>query len=460
MKSSPLLCGFSLLTCLGSLLADGGVLIGDRLELFLDDHLIASMEGDARQVAHRPEARDVALVTGEPWEGNTSAYYTVFQDGDLFRLYYRGSHSDEKTQKSQHPEVTCYAESHDGILWTKPRLGLVEWEGSKANNIIWAGPGTHNFAPFRDGNPLSPADARYKALGSGKGGLVAFQSPDGIRWSLMRKDPVITKGAFDSQNLAFWDPVRMEYCAYWRIFTNGVRAIRTSTTMDFMNWPNYVDLVYPNSPPQHLYTNAVGPYFRAPHLFVAFPTRYLPDEGERVEPIFMTSRDGVSFHRWNEPVIPQGAPKDRAGNRSNYMARGMAVLQGFPDEITVYATEAYYAGPDSRLRRFVFRLDGFVSVRGGAGGGILTTKALNFTGRYLRVNYTTSDGGSLEVELLDADGRVIPEFSSSDCEPLTGDSVNQIVRWKQGNDLSALKGKAVRVRFSLKNAALYSMRFK
>ena len=174
----------------------------------------------------------------------------------------------------------------------------------------------------------------------------------------------------------------------------------------------------------------------------------------------MTSRDGVSFHRWNEPVIPQGAPKDRAGNRSNYMARGMAVLQGFPDEITVYATEAYYAGPDSRLRRFVFRLDGFVSVRGGAGGGILTTKALNFTGRYLRVNYTTSDGGSLEVELLDADGRVIPEFSSSDCEPLTGDSVNQIVRWKQGNDLSALKGKAVRVRFSLKNADLYSMRFK
>jgi len=458
MKATQVLLYSSLL--FGSFSVSADLLIGDRLELFVDDHLIASMEGDARKVQHRPEPRDVALVTGEPWEGNTSAYYTFFQDGDLFRLYYRGSHADPKTQKGMHPEVTCYAESSDGIHWTKPHLGLVDWKGSKANNIILASPGTHNFAAFKDGNPTCADDARYKALGSGKGGLVAFKSPDGIHWSLMSKQPVITRGAFDSQNLAFWDPVRMEYRAYWRIFTDGVRAIRTSTTVDFMSWPDDVDLVYPNTPPQHLYTNAVRPYFRAPHIFIAFPTRYLPKEGQRVEPILMTSRDGVSFQRWNDPVVPQDAPKDRAGNRSNYMAWGMAKLPGYPKEISVYATEAYYAGPDSRLRRFVFRLDGFVSVHAGGEGGSLTTKPLNFTGRYLRVNFTTTSGGSLKVELQDAGGKVIPGFGLTDCESLTGDSVNQIVRWKQKSDLAALRGTPVRARFVLKNTDLYSVRFK
>ena len=75
----------------------------------------------------------------------------------------------KQTKKAAHREVTCYAESRDGIHWTKPELGLFEFNGSKQNNIVWDGPGTHNFTPFLDTNPACPPDAKYKALAGGRG---------------------------------------------------------------------------------------------------------------------------------------------------------------------------------------------------------------------------------------------------------------------------------------------------
>jgi len=74
---------------------------------------------------------------------------TVFRDGDLCRLYYRGSNNEG----ADFHQVTCYAQSRDGVTFTRPSLGLFEWEGSKDNNIVWTGPGEHNFAPFLDENP-------------------------------------------------------------------------------------------------------------------------------------------------------------------------------------------------------------------------------------------------------------------------------------------------------------------
>ena len=56
--------------------------IGSRRELFVDDHVIEKIEGDARLELQRPVPRKVVLVTEKPWEGNTCAYYTVFRDKD------------------------------------------------------------------------------------------------------------------------------------------------------------------------------------------------------------------------------------------------------------------------------------------------------------------------------------------------------------------------------------------
>jgi len=437
--------------------------IGSRLELFVDDYLIDSKTGDVGLKLHKPTPQEVVLVTDKPWEGNICAYYTIFQDGDLYRMYYRGAHFDEQTRKVTHREVTCYAESRDGIHWEKPELGLFEFGGSKANNIILDGLGTHCFVAFRDNNPDTPSSARYKGISfghaDGKKGLYVFQSPDAIHWTLIKNEPVITEGAFDSQNLAFWDAVTGQYVDYHRFFANGVRDILMCTSDDFLHWTKPVPLKYPGAPHQHLYTNAIRPYQRAPHIRIGFPTRFLP-KGERVEPIFMSSRDGVTFHRFNDPVIPQSAPEDRAGNRSNYMANGLVRLPGNDREYAVYATEAYYTGPDSRLRRFTYRIDGFVSAHAGDEGGDLVTKPLTFDGDNLVINFATDDGGSVQVELLDADGTPVAGYDLASATSLSGDEIEQTVTWKTHANVSGRKGQPTKLRFRLKNADVYSLRFR
>ena len=450
--------------------------IGQRRELFVDDFLVHRKTGDIELKVHQPRPEEVVLVTDKPWEGNTCAYYTVFQDGDIYRMYYRGSHYDETTKRAAHPEVVCYAESRDGVQWTKPELGIVEWNGSKANNIVWDGIGIHCFVPFKDANPACSPDAKYKAIARGrpkaKRGLYVFGSPDGLHWSLLADEPVITEGAFDSQNLAFWDPHTKQYVDYHRTFVNRVRSIMTCTSDDFLHWTKPVLLKYPGAPNQHLYTNAVRPYFRAPHLRIGFPTRYLP-KNNSVEPLFMSSRDGATFRRFNDPVIPQSAPEDRAGNRSNYMANGLVSLPGNDRELAVYATEAYYSGPDSRLRRFMYRVDGFVSMHAGAGGGEFVTHPLVFKGDQLTLNFqsqtepdderpqrATPSASGIRVEIQDETGKPIPGYTLANAVPLSGDEISAVASWKTTDSVRSLAGRQVRLRFVMSRADLYSLKFR
>ena len=453
--------------------ADEIIALGSRRELLVDDFLIQSLD-HASLTLHKPEPRDVVIVCDAPWEGNVSAYYTLFADDGLFRMYYGGAHVDEK-KKPVHDDLTCYAESRDGITFTKPQLGLFEFNGSKANNIVWAGPdGTRNFAPFKDTNPACPPESRYKALAGGmtllkgkkKACLHAYQSADGIHWSKMIEDAVITAGSFDSQNIALFDATRGEYRAYWRYFESpftdalgvkhpGLRSIRTATSRDFLHWEKQADLGYGDSPHEDLYTNAVRTYDRAPHLFMGFPTR-IQQKTEQVEPVFMTSRDGVNFRLWPEALIPITAPKDRDGNRSNYMTRGLLQLPGSDRELSAYATEAYYAGAGSRVRRFVYRMDGFVSAHAGAAGGVLLTKPFTFAGAKLSLNIASK--GDTRVGILGADGKPVPGFAPGDCAPITADAIAHTVSWK-GGDLSALAGKPVQLRFELKDTDLYALQF-
>lgn len=363
--------------------------IGSRLEPLWDQFLIESMDGVA-QVLHEPVPRGVAITVDAPWEGNTSCYFTIFEDDGLFRMYYRGSHFDLKTNKSGEQRV-CYAVSVDGIHWTKPALGLFAFEGSTANNILWEGDAVHNFSPFKDGNPDCPPDERYKAVASGpdKAKLLAFKSADAVHWELMREEPIITEGAFDSHNVAFWDAYRQQYVEFHRGFTEGIRAIMTSVTKDFLNWPAPQWLEYTEgTPSEHLYTNGITPYRRAPHIFTGFPKRFRPDRDLKVhhhpgvsDGVFMTSRDGLLFHRWREAFLRPGPDKTRWVNRNNMIAWGvMQTSSGdpnLPDELSIYATEGYYVGP-CELRRHTIRLDGFVSINAPATGGTFATKVLTF----------------------------------------------------------------------------------
>ena len=447
--------------------------IGSRLELFVDNHLAGKFAGDAELHLHKPEPREVVLVADAPWEGNISGYFNVFQDGDLYRMYYRGAHAPTPETRGDYA-VACYAESKDAIHWIKPKLGIFEAGGSKGNNIVWPGVmpqgrdgidwSISSFVVFKDLNPNCAEEAKYKAFarhGPTRNSLYAFKSPDGIHWRLMSEAPVITKGALDSQNVAFWDTVSGRYVAFTRNGRDGFRDIMIQTSDDFLNWTNPVFLEYRGAPKEHLYTNAILPYERAPHILLGFPTRFLPRQSEQTEPTFMSSRDGGhTFHRWTEAIIPVTAPEDREGNRSNYMAWGLVELPGNDRQLSMYAKEAYYEGPGSRLRRFTYRVDGFVSVRAGERGGELVTKPLIFSGDRLVLNFTTAVAGSIGVELQDAQGVSIAGYTLDDCEELTGDDINRVVRWKEGTWLRPLAGEPVRLRFVLKDADLYSLRFR
>jgi hypothetical protein len=444
--------------------------IGSRLELFVDDFLVEKMEG-ARLLLHHPIARDVAIVFDRPWEGNTSGYVTVFQDGDIYRMYYRGSNYDAKAE-TYSPQVVCYAESRDGIHWQKPDLGLVELNGSKKNNILWTGLGTHNFTPLLDFRPGCPPDEKYKALASDEKNekLFAFKSADGLHWSFLKKEPVIPDGHFDSQNLAFWDPVRGAYLEFNRGWRNDTRDIMTSRSADFRSWTEPQWLDWGPAPAEHLYTNTVIPYFRAPHLLIGFPKRFVPDRKIGTHKIagvsdglFMSSRDGLHWKRWGQAFLRPGLQKERWVNRNNMIAWGILAtkpeIPGLPDELSFFSSEGYYV-ENCRMRRHTLRLDGFVSVNAESEKGELVTKPVIFQGDRLILNFSTSAAGSIRVEIQDEQGHPIPNFALADCEEIYGDEIGRAVGWKDGPALGAFAGRPVRLRFVMKDADLYAFCFK
>ena len=495
------ICWMSLLDSLNASAhaADKAIEIANRRELFIDDRIVAEMKNCRREL-HHPVPRDIAITHDAPWEGAGSGYHTVIRDGDVFRMYHRGSALGVDNGKLKlGKQVYCYAESKDGIHFTKPNLGLFEYNGSKDNNIVWSGVGVHNFAPFLDTRPDCPPESRFKALAgtAAEGGLFAFHSADGIRWSLMRKEPVVTEGAFDSQNLAFWDSNAGQYRAYFRTFTAGTttgkvwkpagfRAIRTASSKDFLIWGDEADLEYKDSPTEHLYTNQIGPYVRAPHILIGFPTRYiergwsesmrkLPQLAHRekraaahlrygtalTEGLLMASRDGVHFERWNEAFLRPGPERpDTWLYGHQYIAwhavETASALPGAPNELSLYASEGSWMGSSNALRRYTIRLDGFVSIRAPFEGGEFVTRTLTFDGDVLELNFASSAAGDIRVELQDSAGEPIPGFSLADSNPVFGDSVSRIVTWKANKSLKELSGKPVRIRFVMRDADLYS----
>lgn len=482
----------------------GPVKIGSSRQLFVDNYIIEKLNGGATLQLHHPQPKEIVIKHDKPWEGSGSNFHSIFKDGNLYRMYYsawdftikKGSVTD-----TSHPYMLCYAESNDGIHWRKPNLGLCEFRGSKNNNIVMISgklgdvyPDLGHPAVFKDNNPNAAPDAKYKAIirdwsaASGLKGLLAFKSPDGIHWKLMADKAVITDGAFDSQNLAFWDDVRKEYRAYWR-WMEPIRSIRTATSKDFIHWTNIANLSYDDSLKQHMYINVIKSYYRAPDIFLGFPIRYvergwsnsmkaLPELEHRQlratgeerfgtalsETLLMASRDGVHFKRWNEAFLRPGIERKGTWNYGHqYMAwqvvETKSALEGAPNELSFYTVESYWTDHSSELRRYTLRLDGFVSVNAPMKGGEIITKPLVFSGKQLKLNFSTSAAGDIRIELQDENGNPIPGYSLEDCEPIFGDTIDRQVFWKDGKDLAGLQGKNVKIKFVLRDADLYSFRF-
>jgi hypothetical protein len=448
--------------------------IGSRRELFVDKLLIETMRNTELRM-HSPVK--VPRPTSPLPERHM---VTVIKDADRYRAYYRGADPAYRGEThTGHPgETVHYAESLDGHEWTFPRLKLHEFDGSLDNNVILAKqpPFLTNFMPFLDTSPGIDPNERFKALAGYPGpgdkrgiqkkgmGLFAFVSSDGMNWTKLSE--VIPyqpewRHAFDSPNVSFWSEVEGQYVCYFRTWTETerLRSISRSTSKDFKSWTKPVAM-NPNLPGEHLYTNGTQPYFRAPHIYIAFPTRFVPGRGDApvydekdtnaTDILLMSTRAGSNHYDrlFTEAFIRPGLDPARWRNRSNYVA--LNVVPTSPEEISIY----HRSGD-----RYVLRTDGFVSVHAGAKPGELQTKPLVFAGRQLEVNYSTSAAGYLKVEIQQLDGKAIPGFRLEDCSPLYGDKIDQTVHWKSDKKLESLIGQSVRIRFAIQECDVYSFRF-
>lgn len=457
--------------------ADEPINIGSRRELFVDRLLIEKMNGVELRLHHPAKASRPKSPLPRV------AYTTIIKDNDergsFYRAYFRGHDPafKGKTESGDGGEIVRYGESTDGHEWTFPNLGLHNVGGTKDNNVILANMPAllHNFSPFLDTRSDVPAGERYKALAGHPGpgdkrgkakpgiGLFAFYSADGIHWK--KQGEVIPfqnewRHAFDSQNVAFWSAAEQQYVSYFRTWTDPerLRSISRTTSKDFRTWTKPVDM-NPNQPGEHLYTNQTHPYFRAPHIYIALPTRYVPGRGDAdatvdhnnaTDVLLMTSRAGSNRYdrTFTESFIRPGLDPESWKNRANYVA--LNVVPTSKTEMSIY----HRSGD-----RYTLRKDGFVSVHASSKSGELLTKPILFDGETLRINFSTGATGSVQVEIQTLSGAPIKGFSLSDCPPIYGDAIDRTVKWTSAAPLSSLAGRPVRLRFVLSDADLYSIRF-
>ena len=471
--------------------------LGSRRELFVDDLLIGELDGTTLEM-HRPQPGGVAIRYDGPTDGIFSFYTTVLKDGDVYRMYYRGYEPEVRFGGDLKKNLTCYAESDDGIHWTKPNLGIIELNGSGDNNAIL--PSGMTFSPFIDDRPGVPPSERYKAnmeeREEGREGLMGYVSADAIHWTLVSEEPIVRPtlpNHFDSQNVMFWSEAEQAYVLYARYAAGadprsehsiggGMRAFARATSDDFLHWSDPVPVTYSDTgstmPSQHLYTNQTQPYFRAPQIYVSLPgrlqkgRRVLTDEqGAMVDVndggggvkdvadgVLLTSRAGSTLFDFSfrESFVRPGIGYNNWTSRNNYPALG--IVPTGPSEMSIYV-QRNYGQPSAWLERMTLRLDGFVSVNASYDGGRFVTRPLTFSGTTLEINYSTSAAGSIRVEILGTDGSPIEGFGLADCPEIIGDEISRIVRWEDGSDLSGLIGKTVRLRFHMVDSDLYSIRF-
>lgn len=502
---STILTIITLGTCALSPGQEPTIAVGSNRELFIDDYLVQETE-NVEFMTHRPERKEIVMEFTYPWELGNEGYASIMAVDGGYRMYYRAW----GVSVTPIPMLYCVAESVDGRHWTRPALDIVEYRGVRDNNIILEHiPGTtlgmHDFTPFVDQRPGCPAEERYKAVGHGwtygesdRGphGLYGWKSADGLHWSLVKDGPVFTEGMFDSQNIAFWSTTEQKYVLYYRQFVGDVRVVMKATSEDFENWTNVGEIQYlDNGGPtarEQFYTNQIQQYYRAPQIYIGAPARYVDNGmtastpqlpqweerqrrmkifkgGERLgtattDVLLMTSRDGTTFRRANDVFITPGLrTKENWFYGDNYTAWNIletpSADDDSPNELSIYVMESTNALKPSHMRRYALRIDGFGSLRAKAKVGTVLTKPLTFDGSELSLNVATTSAGFVKVEVLDETGAVIPGYSHDECDLVFGDSLDRRVTWNGSADMSKLSGKTIRLRMTLYECDVYSLKW-
>jgi PelA/Pel-15E family pectate lyase len=422
--------------------------------LVLDSRTISSTS-NVKLVLGKIEKHPASPLFGEDeaWEQRFDNFYgsVVYEeDKKLYRLWWNPFIYDPDEGADERENGLEYAYSSDGIQWTKPNLGLVEYESSTDNNLINRDSG-HGHGIFEDPHESDPAK-RYKMIAR-KDGVSTAYSADGLHWSDWR--PAF-KAKADTHNNAIWAPTLNKYVAISREFVGEGktrrRVVARSESDDFLSGWSDVEIVMDGGSEFQTYANAIfyhaGVYLG---LVAVFDTSDGPTDN-KVWTELAWSPDTREWHRICEgtPFIPNSD------------------VEGAPDWGTAYAclnplfkatdeVRIYYGGGDGKHNRY---RDGYLMLATikkdrwagyeASGEGTIETVPVRCDGPDLCICADVKHGGSIRAELIDVNG-----LSLKDCTPVTTDVSDGKITWS-GKNLKEFMGSEIRLRFKLDKATIYS----
>lgn len=434
-----------------------------------------------------------------PWETGMPGWGQVMEDEGRYRLWY--------TQRINGEEILCYAASDDGHAWRKPELGLVDFMGSRANNVVYHGPGAAHSCVMKD--PSAPERTRYRCMSfkswwegapgeiidndeghrrldvrnaakpgeevlpvSLQGVMVGMNSPDGLRWTPL-EEPILREW-HDTHNICVFDPNRGKIVGYFRAGYGGRRAISYAETDDFAHWPATRVIhhhVAGDEPSESLYSNCFTFYPDNPAIRLMFPGIY-HQASDAVYGQLAVSRDGLCWSRLCRQVsIPSGKPgspteghvypepellRFRSDGRFRLLCRaGRRYHNEWYNPTLREASEGgmycWAEWPEDRLAGAHAPDDGSFTI------------AVQKCGDRLVANYRTAPDGWVRFELVD---RLVwpPQpwpgmegFTFDDVDVRSGDETHAPVTWNGSPDLSALRDRAVGIRVRLHRATLFAV---
>ena len=479
--------------------------LSERRQLFINDAHVEQGRSESnyglhniRRVLHAPVRRGLVVEPDRPWESPVIQMlsHNVIRDAATgrLRLWYNCFIRQWYAPCNMEVESSfvLYAESDDGIHWTKPPLGLYEINGSSQNNICLMAPGCGAMWPgvLEDPREEDPA-RRFKLLAHGSvgpdHGIVIYFSPDGTRWTAYPHNPVMyarvdcgdshcIMGCRDPRTGRFVATIRpvdwyLSYpiIPYYRYdrgdpqnkdkfdATCSHRRVGISFSDDFTCWSPTREVLaadLDDPPGTQMQGMTLCPYEDQYLGFVIM--HYADGINDTIDIQLAVSDDLSSWQR-----VGQRKPFLAIGDEGPWQSRMIFAISGTPihigNELYLYYNthrSTHYTGHGNRYGAIglaTLRLDGFVSMHA-EGEGFVVTKPFTFRGDTLQVN-ADAGRGRLRVQILDERLRPVAGWLS---EPLTGDDTAHVLRWPDGRSLAELEGRPVRLKFLMDDTHLYS----
>jgi len=417
---------------------------------------------------------------------------TLIHEDGRYRLWYEAWPLEDFDKGNQMGlfNFLKYAESEDGVDWRLPSLGLLERDGSTANNIVYGRAlspvhGFHGGCVFKDVD--APPAERYKMFHLGRvapeeteafrrnrpdaidpfhgadSGLFGGVSPDGLAWTPIAEPLVIQTS--DTHNVCEYDPVLRKYVAYCRSWFFMRRTIGRMETEDFRRFPLPEELFWPGprmAPYETWYANGKTRMPGTVDYHVMFPMRWSLTE-DKFDFHLAVSPDNVVWNlapggpvcepgdpgRWDGGLVAPGLGMvELPGERMGIQVAGSAVPHKHPRRPPLGAL-AWASWPKGRLVALKAPVEGSFALF-----------PLTFAGRTMHLNFKTGLTGFVKVEVIGADGQPAEGRGFDQCDYLCGDHLSKIVTWKGESDIGHRDGDGVSFRFRLRGAELYSVEFK